>query len=353
MEPILDFRSDTVTRPTPAMREAMAKALVGDDVAGDDPSVNELEQRVAKMFGKEAALLTPSGTMANLLAILAQTNPGDEILTHDQSHIYYYECGGYASVAGCSIRFIPSDDAPATGLMTPESLTRMLRGRDIHYPHSALLTLENTHNRGGGIVWPEPLRRAICDAAHERGLRVHTDGARIWNASIASGVPLEELAQGSDTLSACLSKGLGCPIGSVLAGDQATIDRARRKRKMLGGGMRQAGIIAAAALHALDHHHFDRMVDDHRRAKQLANKLACLPIFDFDPDKVETNLVYAKLTRAALESVGDAFQWQDTLATLGVRCYAESPTTLRFVTHLDLNDEQVGEVSQRLKNLSA
>lgn len=353
MEPIIDMRSDTVTRPTPQMRDAMASAQVGDDVAGDDPTVNELEQRAAKMFGKQAALLTPSGTMANLLAILAQTRPGDEFLTHDESHIYYYEGGGYASVAGCSVRFVSSNDAPAAGLMTPEALIQAMRGHDVHYPKSTLLTLENTHNRGGGIVWPEPLRRAVCDAAHEHGLRVHTDGARIWNASIASGVPLYELAEGSDTLSACLSKGLGCPVGSILVGDQGTIDRARHKRKMLGGGMRQAGIIAAAALHAFDHHHFDRLDEDHRRARQLAEALSTLPIFDFDPASVQTNLVYAKLTEKALDAQGDAFAWQDLLETVGVRCYAESRTTLRFVTHLDLNEELCNEVPERLKAFCA
>lgn len=353
MQPIIDMRSDTVTRPTPQMREAMANASVGDDVAGDDPTVNELEQRAAKMFGKQAALLTPSGTMANLLAILAQTRPGDEILTHDESHIYYYEGGGYASVAGCSVRFVPSDDAPSAGLMTPEAITRVMRGSDIHYPTSTLLTLENTHNRGGGIIWPEPLRRALCESAHENNLRVHTDGARIWNASIASGVPLYELAEGSDTLSACLSKGLGCPVGSILVGDQETINRARHKRKMLGGGMRQAGIIAAAALHAFDHHHIDRLVEDHRRAAQLAHALAQLPIFDFDPARIETNLVYATLSNSALKNQGDAFHWQDLLETVGVRCYAESTTTLRFVTHLDLDDELVAQVPDRLKSLSA
>ncbi len=351
MQPIIDMRSDTVTRPTPQMREAMANAKVGDDVAGDDPTVNELEQRAAQMFGKQAALLTPSGTMANLLAILAQTRPGDEILTHDESHVYYYEGGGYASVAGCSVRFVPSDDAPAAGLMTPESLGRTMRGNDIHYPRSSLLTIENTHNRGGGIVWPEDLRSRLCDAAHERGLRVHTDGARIWNASVASGVALHELADGSDTVSACLSKGLGCPVGSVLVGDHETIEIARHKRKMLGGGMRQAGIIAAAALHAFDHHHIDRLAEDHRRASQLAESLAQLPIFEFDPASVETNLVYARLTDAAIEQRGDAFEWQDLLEEVGVRCYAESTTTLRFVTHLDLNDDLVMELPGRLETL--
>lgn len=351
MEPMIDLRSDTVTKPTPQMREAMAKARVGDDVAGDDPTVLDLEARIANLFGKPAALYTPSGTMANLLAILAQTRPGDEILTQDESHIYYYEGGGYASVAGCSIRFVNTDDAPKPGTMTPQSLEQAVRGDDIHYPRSSLLSIENTHNRAGGIVWPEDLRKQLCDVAHERELRVHTDGARIWNASIASGVPLHELADGSDTLSACLSKGLGCPVGSVLVGDQETIDIARHKRKMLGGGMRQAGIIAAAGLHALDHHHLDRLSEDHRRAQELAGLLAKMPLFDFDPATTETNLVYAELSSDAIAARGDAFAWQDLLETVGVRCYAESRSTLRFVTHLDLDDESIIETPKRLESL--
>lgn len=351
MQPIIDMRSDTVTRPTPEMREAMARAVVGDDVAGDDPTVNNLEQRAAEMFAKEAALFVPSGTMGNLLAILSQTRPGDEILTHDESHIYYYEGGGYAAVAGCSVRFIPDDDAPKRGLLTPESLGRVLRGSDVHYPRSTLLTIENTHNRGGGVVWDEPLRQRLCEFAHEQGLRVHTDGARIWNASIASGVSLRDLAAGSDTVSACLSKGLGCPVGSVLVGDKETIAIARRKRKMLGGGMRQAGVIAAAALHAFEHHHIDRLTEDHRRASELAAKIATLDLFDFDPSSVETNLIYARLSQEALTERGDAFQWQDLLDEVGVRCYAESRTTLRFVTHLDLSDELIAMVPERLAAL--
>lgn len=353
MEPILDFRSDTVTRPTPAMREAMQRARVGDDVAGDDPSVNELQDRVAQMFAKEAALFVPSGTMGNLLAILSQTRPGDELITHDQSHIYYYEAGGYAAVAGCSVRFIDDTDAPKRGTLTPESLDHALRGEDTHFPRPALIAIENTHNRAGGTVWPEDLRRQLCEHAHERGLRVHTDGARIWNASIALGCPLHELAEGSDTLSVCLSKGLGCPVGSLLVGDRETIATARHKRKMLGGGMRQAGVLAAAAIHAFEHHHIDRLAEDHRRARALADDLAELPIFDFDPASVETNLVYARLSREAIDARGDACEWQELLAKDGVLCYAESRSTLRFVTHLDLDDEQVSEVPLRLKNLSA
>lgn len=351
MQPVIDMRSDTVTRPTPEMREAMARAVVGDDVAGDDPTVNTLEQRAAEMFGKEAALFVPSGTMGNLLAILSQTRPGDEILTHDESHIYYYEGGGYAAVAGCSVRFIPDLDAPKRGLLTPESLVNVLRGSDVHYPSSKLLTIENTHNRGGGVVWDETLRCRLCNVAHEHGLRVHTDGARIWNASIASGISLRDLAEGTDTLSACLSKGLGCPVGSVLVGDKDTINIARHKRKMLGGGMRQSGVIAAAALHAFEHHHIDRLAEDHRRASELAANIASLDLFEFDPASVETNLVYARLSEMALAERGDAFEWQDLLDEVGIRCYAESKTTLRFVTHLDLNDELVAMVPERLSSL--
>ena len=350
MQPIIDLRSDTVTRPTPAMRDAMARAEVGDDVAGDDPTVNALEDRAASMFGKEAALFVPSGTMGNLLAILSQTRSGDEILTHDESHVYYYEGGGYAAVAGCSVRFVPDDDAPKHGTITPGALDRTMRGEDLHFPSSSLLTIENTHNRAGGLVWPEDLRRSLCAHAHEMGLRVHTDGARIWNASIASGVSLSELAQGSDTLSACLSKGLGCPVGSILVGDAPTISIARHKRKMLGGGMRQAGILAAAALHAFDHH-IDRLADDHRRARSLADTLSALPIFDFDPSTVETNLVYAPLTPDAIAKKGNAYDWQSLLDGVGVRCYAESTSTLRFVTHLDLDDDLVAMVPDRVRSL--
>ena len=351
MDQPIDLRSDTVTRPTDAMRHAMARAQVGDDVMRADPTVIALEEHVAKLFDKPAALFTPSGTMANLLAILSQTRPGDEILTHRESHIYYYEGGGYAAVAGCSVRFVDDSDAPKPGVMTPAALEHAMRGVDVHFPTPALLTLENTHNRGGGVVWPIDAPAAIARYAHDRGLRVHTDGARIWNASIATGQSLSALAEHSDTLSACLSKGLGCPVGSVLMGDVETIKLARRKRKMLGGGMRQAGVLAAAGLYAIDHH-IERLGEDHRRAKSLAIELARLLIFDFEPERVETNLVYAKMSDRALRDRGDAIAWQKLLKASGVLCYAESPTTLRFVTHLDLTDEMIAQTLTRIAALS-
>ena len=352
MEHTIDLRSDTVTRPTPEMREAMARAEVGDDVAGDDPSVKELESRVAGLFKKEAALFVPSGTMGNILGILAQTRPGDEILTHSENHVYYYEGGGYAAVAGCSIRFVDDEDAPKRGMMTPAALGRAMRGADIHFPRSSLLSIENTHNRAGGLVWPEETRKAVCDHAHESGLRVHMDGARLWNASVASGVALDALVDGCDSVSVCLSKGLGCPVGSMLVADRATIDIARHKRKMLGGGMRQAGIVAAAAIHALEHHHIDRLAEDHRRAKLLANEVAKLPLFELDPEDVETNLIYARLNQEAIDARGDAFVWQSILDEIGIRCYAESDTTLRFVTHLDLGDEDIQLAAERMGQIT-
>jgi len=328
----------------------MANAEVGDDVMRTDPTVIALEERVAGLFGKEAAIFVPSGTMANLLAILSQTSPGDEILTHRESHVFYYEAGGYAAVAGCSIKFVDDADAPKRGFLTAQSLRDSIRPSDVHFPSPKLFTIENTHNRGGGVVWPKELLKETCVSAKEAGLRVHTDGARIWNASVALGTSCQELAAHTDTISACLSKGLGCPVGSLLAGDQQTIDLARHKRKMLGGGMRQAGVLAAAGLYALDHH-FDRLAEDHARAKKMAYDLAELPMFDFDPSTVETNLVYAKLSESAMRDAGDAFEWEKKLNEIGVQCYAESAGTLRFVTHLDLDDAMVYEAVKRVNSL--
>jgi len=346
----IDLRSDTVTRPTPAMRRAMYDAEVGDDVMRTDPTVIALEERVADLFGKQAALFTASGTMANLLAILSQTVPGDEILTHPESHLYYYEGGGYAALGGCSIRFVEDQNPPKPGTMSAKALGEALRPSDSHFPRPKLFTIENTHNRAGGVVWAMETLGEICTCAKQAGLRIHTDGARIWNAASVLGIDLATLTRDSDTVSACLSKGLGCPVGSLLIGDQETIDLARRKRKMLGGGMRQAGVLAAAGLYALDHH-IDRLELDHARAKRLAKRVAQFPMFDFDPNSVETNLVYARLSQEALERTGDAMLWEARLASVGVLCYAESPTTLRFVTHLDLNDAMIEEAIIRIESL--
>lgn len=346
----IDMRSDTVTRPTDGMRQAMANAQVGDDVMRTDKTVIALEERIADMFQKEAALFTPSGTMANLLAILAQTAPGDEIMTHSESHIYYYEGGGYASLAGCSIRFADEKNPVKPGLISEQSLNQALRSDDIHFPIPKLLTIENTHNRGGGVVWPTDQLHAVCNSARKSGLRVHTDGARIWNAACMLDTDVASLVSSSDTVMACLSKGLGCPVGSLLIGDQKTIEIARRKRKMVGGGMRQAGVLAAAGLYALDHH-VDRLEIDHVNAKRLATEIADLKMFHFDPTSVETNLVYAKLAQHAIEESGDAFAWEKKLSAAGVLCFAESASTIRFVTHLDLDESMVSEAIARIRTM--
>lgn len=347
----IDFRSDTVTRPTRAMRDAMSAAEVGDDVMREDPTVNALEERCARLFDKEAALFTPSGTMANLLAILSQTSAGDEILLHPDSHIYYYEAGGFAAVAGCSVRFLDDADAPKPGLITPSTLAAAIRPRDDHFPIPRLVTLENTHNRGGGVIWPLDLLGATAEVAKRNGLRLHLDGSRIWNAAVALDVSLAELTGPVDTVSACFSKGLGCPVGSILAGPRDTIERARHRRKMLGGGMRQAGVLAAAALYALDHH-VARLADDHRRARALAEGIAGCAPFDLDPDRVETNLVYIPVRAESMQAGRDAIYWEARFVEAGLLCYAEGNDRVRLVTHLDLNDEDIAEAIDRIRGLT-
>lgn len=348
----IDFRSDTVTRPTEGMREAMHRAPVGDDVMREDPTLNALEERAARIFGKEAALFTPSGTMANLLAILSQTSPGDELLMHRDNHIYYYEAGGYAAVAGCSVRYLDDPSAPKPGLITARGLEGALRPKDDHFPTTKLVSFENTHNRGGGVVWPIDLLESTAEAARRHGLHVHLDGSRIWNAAVALDVPLADLTRSADTVSACFSKGLGCPVGSILVGRKDTMDRARHRRKMLGGGMRQAGILAAAALYALDHH-LDRLADDHRRARSLADGIVNCAPFDLDPTRVETNLVYVPITVSSMREGRDAIFWEARFVQAGLLCYAEGNDRVRLVTHLDLNDEDIDEAIERIHRVTA
>ncbi|MCZ7634218.1 MAG: threonine aldolase family protein [Phycisphaerales bacterium] len=258
---MIDLRSDTITRPTAAMRRVMAEAPVGDDVFGDDPTVRLLEERFAGLFGKAAAVFVPSGTMANQLAIRAQTEPGDEVITHPESHVSLYESGAPAALSGVTLRYA---EGPR-GTFTAEEVRGCVRPRDAHYGPSALVAVENTHNRGGGRVWPLEQLRAVREECLRLGVRLHLDGARIWNAHVVSGVPLAEYGSLADTVSACFSKGLGAPVGSALAGDERTIARARRFRKMFGG-MRQAGILTAACLYALDHH-VARLGEDHAKAR--------------------------------------------------------------------------------------
>jgi threonine aldolase len=290
----IDLRSDTITVPTPAMRQAMASAEVGDDVFGDDPTVLKLEARVAELLGKEASLFTVSGTMANQLALRSHTESGDEILVDANAHIYYYETGGPAALAGVMCRCLPG----VRGIFTAADVEAALRPADQHFPPTKLVCIENTHNRGGGSIWPLETLREVAEVSRRHGLRMHLDGARLWNASIATGIAERDYAAHFDSVSVCFSKGLGAPVGSALCGSREFIQRARRFRKMFGGGMRQAGIIAAGALHALEHHRA-RLAEDHTNARTLADGLSLLPGIELDPASVQTNLVFRRPHRRA------------------------------------------------------
>jgi threonine aldolase len=284
----IDLRSDTVTRPTPTMRRAMAEAVVGDDVYGEDPTVNELERRVAARLGKEEAVFVPSGTMGNLISVLSHCGRGDEMILGDKAHIFLYEQGGSAAVGGVHPRILPN---LPDGTLDLDLVAESIRGDNEHYPVTRLLALENTHNRCGGRVLPPAYVDAAGALARRYGLRLHVDGARLWNASVALQLPPAQLVAAADSVSVCFSKGLGAPVGSAVAGDGEFIRRARRMRKQVGGGMRQAGILAAAALVGLDEM-VERLAEDHVHARLLARGLAAIPGIALDADEVETNIVY-------------------------------------------------------------
>ena len=327
---IIDLRSDTVTKPTAAMREVMARAEVGDDVLGDDPTVKALESQTAELLGKEAALFVPSGTMANQLAIRGHTEPGDEILVEANAHLYYYEGGAPAALSGVMCRCINGQ----RGIFTAADVEAALRPADQHFPRTRLVCLENTHNRGGGKIWSIGQIREVATAARKHGLQLHLDGARLWNASVAAGNPERDYATYFDSVSVCFSKGLGAPIGSALAGPKALIDRARRFRKMFGGGMRQVGIIAAGALYALANHRA-RLAEDHANAKALAAGLAALSGLETAPSEVETNMV-----RFRVRSM-PAQQLVDRLRAQGVLVLAVGPDAIRAVTNLMVSAEDI------------
>lgn len=330
----IDLRSDTVTKPTPAMREAMAMAEVGDDVFGEDPTVNVLEKRLAALFGKEAGLFCASGTMTNQVAINAHTRPGDEVICDEGAHIYRYEGGGTMATSGCSIKLLQGD----RGRFTAEQVAKAVNDPDNpHFPNTRLVVVENTANRGGGSVWDlgEAERiRAVCT---EYGLGLHMDGARIFNAMAADGNTPAAWGAPFDSVSICLSKGLGAPVGSVLVGSYGFISRARRVRKRIGGGMRQAGMLAAAGLFALDHH-VERLHDDHARAVRIGEACAALP-FVKRVMPVETNIVVVELKpgNPAKELLGK-LRDRDILAS------EFGPAMVRMVTHLDLDDRAVEQV---------
>lgn len=326
--PPVDLRSDTVTRPTPAMRKALATAVVGDDVYGDDPTVQELERRVASLAGMQAGLYVPSGTMGNQLAVHSHTQPGDEVLLEAHSHIYLNEQGGIGALSGCLAHPLHGE----RGAIDPAAVTAAVRDpSDDHVARVSLLCLENTHNWHGGVILPMDRLRALTDAAHALAMKVHLDGARLWNASVATGVPIRDWAACVDSLMMCFSKGLGAPIGSILIGPADFIRRARRARKLWGGGMRQVGILATACLHALDHH-VDRLADDHGRARRLADGLRAVP--GVQVAEPETNIVMIELRHPALER--DALL--RALDARGVWMGPEDPGRIRAVTHLDVDE---------------
>jgi len=333
----IDLRSDTVTRPGPAMRAAMAAAEVGDTVYNEDPTVLALEARIAGLLGKEAALYVPTGTMANILAIRLKAEPGDEVVLESEAHPLYYEAGGAGAFAGAVFKAVRGD----RGILEVEDVARVFYAPVYYRPRQTALLLENTHNRGGGTIYPLARVRALADLAHGHGLKVHMDGARLWNASIAAGVPMHEYAAPCDTVSVCFSKGLGAPVGSALAGSRQDIERAWHYRHMLGGSWRQAGIVAAAALYALDHH-VERLADDHRNATTLAGGLEALGFSV--TNRVETNMVYFRCPEAGALAA--------RLEEAGIRTSAVEPDTIRCVTHLDVDDQDIRSALEVLKRLT-
>ncbi|GAA4012152.1 GntG family PLP-dependent aldolase [Hymenobacter fastidiosus] len=336
-EPLIDLRSDTVTRPTSAMLEAMFRAPVGDDVYEEDPTVRALEQEAAARFGLAAGLFCPSGTMTNQIAIKAHTEPLSEVVCEQTSHIYLWEVGGIAFHSGASVALLAGD----RGRLTAAQVEAAIRPVNVHYPTTSLISLENTHNRGGGSCYELAEIEAIADVARRHQIPLHLDGARIFNALVATGQESTEYGRLFDSISVCLSKGLGAPVGSVLLGSKAFIQKTKRIRKVMGGGMRQAGYLAAAGLYALQHN-VERLADDHRRARQLAATLAAQPYVDFVLP-ADTNLVIFRLRDEMLSE-----QFLARLESLGIKASAFGPQMIRFVTHLDVDDAMIGRIEAAL-----
>lgn len=329
---VIDLRSDTVTQPTEEMRAAMAAAPVGDDVFGEDPTVNALEALAAEMTGKEAAVFVPSGTMGNLIAIMAHTQKGDAVVVESESHTYRFEVGGAAALAGV----LPLPVEGVRGYITPDTLRGAVRGPNIHIAPARLVCLENTHNRSGGTPFGPQEMDAVTGAARGLGLAVHLDGARIFNAAVAFGVPATALTRGVDSVMFCVSKALSAPVGSLVCGTRPFVERARRYRKMVGGGMRQAGIIAAAGIVAL-RTMVDRLADDHRNARRLGDGLASLPGLRVDPEQVRTNMVVLELRPPLV-----AAEVAERLRGEAILVSPMGPTTFRLVTHRHITSSMIG-----------
>ena len=338
--PVIDLRSDTVTRPSAAMRQAMATAEVGDDVLGDDPTVDELQRRTAALLGKEAAVFVPSGSMANQIALLLHCRHGDEVIVSQGAHMAFHEAGAAAAIAGVQLIAV---GAGQDGTFRGADVVAAFKPESRLTPPTRLVCVENTHNRGGGTVWRRGDLQSVVEATRARGLALHLDGARLTNAAVACGSSPAELAASFDTVAFAFSKGLGAPVGSVIAGPRADMDRAARLRKMLGGGMRQSGILAAGALWALDHN-MERIKDDHDNARRLAERLGEIPGLIVDLDQIRSNIVMADLSDAlpsAAEVVG-------LLEKQGVRVLPFGPRRLRFVTHLDVDRAACEQAAARL-----
>jgi threonine aldolase len=339
---MIDLRSDTVTRPSPAMRQAMAKAEVGDDVFGEDPTVNLLQEKCAALLGKEAGLFVASGTMGNQVSIKAQTQPGDEVIVEADSHVFNYEAGAPALLSGVQLFPILG----RRGVFTVEQAEAAMRPANVHHPKTRLIVVENTHNRAGGTIWPLEGIRRLRELADLNGLLMHLDGARLWNASAATGIPLKEYADYFDSVTVCFSKGLGAPVGSLVAGGKEFIRKAHRFRKVFGGAMRQAGILAAAALYSMDHH-VGRLAEDHLKAKQLAESIRGLPGLSVDMEAVQTNMVFIDLTGPEW-TAGSAVE---ALKARGVLILAMGPRRLRAVTHLDVAKEEIDSAAGIFKEV--
>lgn len=328
---IIELRSDTMTKPSLAMRQAMAHADVGDDCFGEDPTVNRLEEAMATITGKEAGLFVTSGTQGNQLAVRAQTHHGNEIVMEQHAHLFNAEAGALGALSGVQVRLLAGDH----GVITPEQIEGVVQVKNVHYGITALIAVENTHNKSGGTPWPMAPLAAVSDFARSRGIRVHMDGARLFNACVSTGIPANEYGKQVDTISICLSKGLGAPVGSVLVGDAATIEKARYYRKMFGGGMRQAGVIAAAGLYALEHN-ISRLAEDHAKARRLAEGLAAIEAVDVDLKEVPTNMVFFRLRNGL-----DHTRMVEEFSRRGVRMLAQRYGVIRAVTHLDVSHDQI------------
>ena len=335
----IDLRSDTVTRPSKAMREAMANAEVGDDVFGDDTTVNLLQKKCAELTGKESALFVTSGSMANQLAINMHTNPAEEVIVEWDSHVIRYETAGPSVLSGVQLMPLKGNK----GVLDVDDIKNNIRPDWYHYPKTSLICLENTHNRAGGTVYPLKDIKDVKEVAREHGLKMHLDGARIFNAVVAGGTPLKEYAECFDSLSICFSKGLGAPIGSILCGAKKDIEKAHKFRKIIGGGMRQAGIIAAGALYALENN-IERLKDDHKNARHFAEEISNLPDVDMDLSTVQTNLVIFKVKR-------DAEKLRIDLQKKNVILTNDGPEKIRAVFHMDVSNEQTEQAIEIFKDI--